>query len=748
MESELPPLPISTARMTASTFENGQPTRPLPNVSENGSGHTTPRHSRHSREIEHEIRHLRDLLLLERQRADEAEARTREALNHLKTINDARVNALQDAGKANEELNLYKIQLETAQKEIYRAQDVLGLVDKQRLAAEREAADLRSRHRKLVEESKLQRAREQGRLQGIKEGLEKGRDLGLLEGRLHGYGHHAESGDGHAFENDGLRSPSSSRSSSLTDHHLSNSQPIQSRSRPYSRTHSVASSRHSVDRRSEHEIAIPIPPPVSRHASEHIPQAAAESIRPVSARNRSPSPSVPPAFFPPDNYIPHADADNIIRLPPPHEFHRPPQTPERSTTPQLEPDNGGRHQGSGTHTRIGTPYRRARRHSSPESNSTTISQMDLVNDPHTEGHGLRTPMSAIPEVTSVHTSPAPQSMRDEQSLRRQPSFAGSTRTQRSQRSDAAAAVQQSVAEDLRTPIYTRPRTTSGSTISMIPPPQAAHHQVSRPSQSTLTTAPPISVQPPSSPSSHETRIMADSQRETPATSSQPMPLPAEPPSFSNSSPEDSEFPTPIVLDTNELPPNFVAMSYTPGPTSAILEPVNSGEGPPVIPDSALFITDSEDSEGASSLDTLTTPPLLRRQLGHHQRTASAVGSQRNAAQVPLPPSTLAGTPRSTRRGASTTDGPAQVPLPPSTVAGTPKSTWGGTSTLGGAANMPLPPSTIAGTPYLESSVAGAENGPLPPSTTANTPRWGGSTVSKTSGSRSRPLSRTTNRTVG
>jgi hypothetical protein len=82
---------------------------------------------------------------------------------------------------------LYQIQLEAAQQEIYRAQDVLDTVDKQRLDAEKEAAELRSKNRKLLEDARLQRAKEQGRLQGMREGLEKGRDLGLLEGRLMGY---------------------------------------------------------------------------------------------------------------------------------------------------------------------------------------------------------------------------------------------------------------------------------------------------------------------------------------------------------------------------------------------------------------------------------------------------------------------------------------------------------------------------------------------------------------------------------
>ena len=211
---------------------------------------------------------------------------------------------------------------------------------------------------------------------------------------------------------------------------------------------------------------------------------------------------------------------------------------------------------------------------------------------------------------------------------------------------------------------------------------------------------------------------------TPATNRHPAPLPSEPPSFSMPSPppEQADFPQPIVLDSNELPPNFVPMGYTPAPTFAQLQPTNnedtSGDGPPVIPDSALFGTDS-DSEGASSLDTLTTPPPTRRHLDQHQRGASDAGTHYTGAQVPLPPSTVAGTPRSAWLGGSTAGGAAQVPLPPSTVAGTPRSVWGGAS----AAGMP------------------------PPSIAASTPRWGGSTIGKTPGNKSRSSSKNTRHVV-
>lgn len=66
--------------------------------------HASRRHGRHTSDIERETRHLRELLQLERQRADDAEERIRETLLHLKTINEARIKAVQEASQATEEL--------------------------------------------------------------------------------------------------------------------------------------------------------------------------------------------------------------------------------------------------------------------------------------------------------------------------------------------------------------------------------------------------------------------------------------------------------------------------------------------------------------------------------------------------------------------------------------------------------------------------------------------------------------------
>ena len=278
-----------------------------------------------------------------------------------------------------------------------------------------------------MEEAKMQRAMEQGRLQGMKEGIEKGRELGLLEGRLMDHAQRSPLRNRRAFERDEPSSPSSGISS-FTPSTSRSAHPSPRRpSHATSVAHSTAS-RRSVDARSEYEVPTPIPPPTSRHSSSqqfnHTAQSVSDTTgysRPVSVRNRTPSPVHSPTFIP-DNYIPLAGADNVIRLPPPHEFQHSPSLSERPLSPAHDSETDDRRQAN---SRTGTPSRRSRRHSSPESNSTTISQLDLVNDP-SDNHGLRTPMSVIPEVLSGQTSP--EQPIEEQELRRRPSFVSATLT--------------------------------------------------------------------------------------------------------------------------------------------------------------------------------------------------------------------------------------------------------------------------------------------------------------------------------
>lgn len=75
------------------------------------------------------------------------------------------------------------MQLDNAQKEIFRAQDIIDQVAAQRNEAEAEAARARTKARKLQEEKLVMLAREEGRRMGYEEGLSIGRRIAYDQGR-------------------------------------------------------------------------------------------------------------------------------------------------------------------------------------------------------------------------------------------------------------------------------------------------------------------------------------------------------------------------------------------------------------------------------------------------------------------------------------------------------------------------------------------------------------------------------------
>ncbi|KAG1803916.1 uncharacterized protein HD556DRAFT_1226953 [Suillus plorans] len=97
---------------------------------------------------------------------------------------EACVAAQQEAAWRQEELRLYKLQLDNTQKEILRAQDILGVIEAQRDDAEAAATDTCSKARKLNEEHLIELAREEGRRLRYEEGIRCGRNTGYREGRV------------------------------------------------------------------------------------------------------------------------------------------------------------------------------------------------------------------------------------------------------------------------------------------------------------------------------------------------------------------------------------------------------------------------------------------------------------------------------------------------------------------------------------------------------------------------------------
>ncbi|KAF7332370.1 hypothetical protein MKEN_00118800 [Mycena kentingensis (nom. inval.)] len=123
----------------------------------------------------------------ETNRANDLETRCTEVLSRLKTVVSEREELRRDLAKTSEELRLYKMQLDFAQKEINRAQAVVEGVDKARQEAEEQAARDRTIARRLVSERAVWVAREEGRSEGFKEGLRRGRRWAYEVARQQGY---------------------------------------------------------------------------------------------------------------------------------------------------------------------------------------------------------------------------------------------------------------------------------------------------------------------------------------------------------------------------------------------------------------------------------------------------------------------------------------------------------------------------------------------------------------------------------
>lgn len=83
-----------------------------------------------------------------------------------------------------QELALYKVQLQTAQREIFRAQEIINQVAEEKLEAEGEAARARTKARQLLEDKLIMLAREEGQRQGYREGLLRNNRMNRRDGGI------------------------------------------------------------------------------------------------------------------------------------------------------------------------------------------------------------------------------------------------------------------------------------------------------------------------------------------------------------------------------------------------------------------------------------------------------------------------------------------------------------------------------------------------------------------------------------
>ncbi|TFY68188.1 hypothetical protein EVJ58_g1160 [Rhodofomes roseus] len=294
---------------------------------------------REAKDLRKMLASVTEQLKAETQRADEAELRTREAALRFKNMHDQKLQAQQDAERNKQTLELYKMQLENAQREINKAQQIIDMVEAQRIEAEEVAARARTTARKLKEEKLATLAREEGRREGYEEGLAQGRSLGFEEGRSEGYarGRAAAARSVRRYADELVESPVDERSvvdEPGTQQAGSGSSPDEYESRPPSAyVQSLRQGSPGPERARSpgpNHVRTPGPMP-SEPPKVHDPD-----IRPIPVHYAQ-SPGHPPMEFPPDNFIPKMDEDGRIRLPPQHEMGPPPPTP--SPPPQMTLQN-------------------------------------------------------------------------------------------------------------------------------------------------------------------------------------------------------------------------------------------------------------------------------------------------------------------------------------------------------------------------------------------------------------------------
>ena len=332
-----------------------------------------------TKELRSMVQVLSERVSNETVRADTAEARAKDAVLRFKQVNDARLAALQEAARLHEELELYKLQLDNAQREIRRAQELLDALEAQRFDAEEAAARARSMARKLKEEKLMQLAHDEGRLEGMKEGITRGRIIGYEEGRSAVYVRRAATGQEFGQGNTTPPDDPPIRSFRMPDFAPPGSD-------------STDQERQQPDSRGPPPEKIVVHSPRTQPLRQSPPQSPDPVIHPVPMYTVPASPQHEPVDYPPEGWIPTIDSDQRIRLPPPHELspapytppNLPPSTPDqpmlmipppsrRATVETVTDDD------SVTGAEAARP--RVRRRKSSDSQSTTFSQFDIIAPP-------------------------------------------------------------------------------------------------------------------------------------------------------------------------------------------------------------------------------------------------------------------------------------------------------------------------------------------------------------------------------
>jgi hypothetical protein len=253
---------------------------------------------------------------------NESEGRLLEIVQRFNAVNEARVQAQAEAAKLSAELGMYKLQLDSAQEEIYRAQHILRKVEDERDDAAAEATEARDTARKYREQHIVNLAREEGRKMGYLQGIRHGQ-MGYGDTKT------IEFPDHHATDaissrrllmdepfNDTLQNVFDDERS-ITDDGIS---AVPSRalymSRDVSRDVEVTPNVSRQSQTASHHLN-----PGSNRITAWGGRSPTDDSFPRPIHNGFPA-HHPETLVPPDGWIPRSEDGSHISIPPPHEFER------------------------------------------------------------------------------------------------------------------------------------------------------------------------------------------------------------------------------------------------------------------------------------------------------------------------------------------------------------------------------------------------------------------------------------------
>jgi hypothetical protein len=328
----------------------------------------------------------------ERLRSESLEDQLQQFIQHLKVANEKRIKSEEETLRAKEELRLWQAQFGLAQREIERAQSIVTSLEHQVDDLQEDLRKAKVEMRRLNENRLIREAREEGRREGMRDGLEVGFEEGRRRGMQKGR-EMVERDEERKKEREGRERETLTRRSSASGAPMRRPRTSPG---PGDDDQDIEPMLNFQPSAANPRPTVP-PSNVTDHALPPHPVQLAPTLAPIPEQP-SPTPS-----------LPNGESSSRSRsMPAPHDMPSGASEPTPvipMPQPAPAPDS------------TAARAQRRHRHSSVSSQSTTLSQLDLV----TNGHRPASPdrLSVILESTSNPSGTAtPNTLPQHGSVRR------------------------------------------------------------------------------------------------------------------------------------------------------------------------------------------------------------------------------------------------------------------------------------------------------------------------------------------